>query len=472
MKKIIFVIGLFSTINLFAQFAEDATMLLENQYGFGAKSIAMGTAFTAVADDYSATYWNPAGLAQIKKMEFFIGLSHLSYDNNATYKGNLTNSNDSFTKFNSIGLVFPIPTYQGSLVFSLGYQRVKDFDNTLQFSGYNTNNNDLFFNIDIVDNLGNIIDNDDFYFDKNIEQEELVQQDGNLNNWSFAGAIDVSPNVSVGATLNFWTGNSSYLFDYLQTDVNDSFPSQIINTSINRDMDYYSYALSQKVLSDYSAFQMKLGALLRPSEYFKVGLNISLPYTMNVIEKFNENDVIVFDNGDEDRLDGDPSEFEYDVSLPFQFGIGAAYSSFGLTASLDLEYVDFSQVEFEVPDDIGLNSDYSALLDENKRIDANYDQKLKIKAGVEYLWQEQNLVFRGGYMLDPSPLKDADSDFDRNFLSGGIGIIVDKQFVLDLAYLYGYWKNIKDASTDYLIADSITEDITYQKIYLTTSFRF
>lgn len=463
MQKLVLIVTMAICFNLNAQFAEDAAALLDNQYGFGAKSMAMGSAFTAVSDDYSAIYWNPAGLAQIKKMEFYAGLSHLSFENDATFLGNPFNSNESFTKLSSLGLVFPIPTYQGSLVFALGYQRIKDFDNTLQFSGYNTNSNDLFFSFEENNNLV------DYYFDKDIQQEELVQQDGNLNNWSFAGAVDVSPNVSVGATLNFLTGNSSYLFDYLQTDINDSFPNATVDPNFNRNMDYHSYALSQKILTDYSSFQIKLGALLRPSSFFKVGLNITLPSTINIVEQYNDNDVIVFDDGFEDALVGDPSEFEYDVSLPFQFGLGGAYTFDDLTVSLDLEYLDVSQVEFELPSDVSLSSDYSALLDENKRIKSKYDQKLKLKAGAEYFWRDQNLMFRGGYMLDPSPLKDAPSDFDRQFLTAGLGLIVDKQFIIDLAFMHGTWKNF---SSDIYTPDGTEEDITYQKIYLTTSFRF
>ena len=34
--------------------------------GLGARATAMGGAFTAVADDFSAAYYNPAGLAQIE----------------------------------------------------------------------------------------------------------------------------------------------------------------------------------------------------------------------------------------------------------------------------------------------------------------------------------------------------------------------------------------------------------------------
>lgn len=37
--------------------------------GVGARSIAMGGAFTAVANDISAIYWNPSGLAQLKSGE-------------------------------------------------------------------------------------------------------------------------------------------------------------------------------------------------------------------------------------------------------------------------------------------------------------------------------------------------------------------------------------------------------------------
>jgi len=41
-------------------------------YGAGARSMAMGSAFTGVADDASATYWNPAGLSQITRKEVML----------------------------------------------------------------------------------------------------------------------------------------------------------------------------------------------------------------------------------------------------------------------------------------------------------------------------------------------------------------------------------------------------------------
>ena len=40
------------------------------QWGVGARAIALGKAFTAIANDGSAIYWNPAGLAQLSTREF------------------------------------------------------------------------------------------------------------------------------------------------------------------------------------------------------------------------------------------------------------------------------------------------------------------------------------------------------------------------------------------------------------------
>lgn len=45
-------------------FAMAGTVMAESR-GFGARALGMGGAFTAVADDGTAAYWNPAGLAQV-----------------------------------------------------------------------------------------------------------------------------------------------------------------------------------------------------------------------------------------------------------------------------------------------------------------------------------------------------------------------------------------------------------------------
>jgi hypothetical protein len=41
-------------------------------YAFGAKALAMGNAFVAVADDLTATFWNPAGLAALRDPQLYL----------------------------------------------------------------------------------------------------------------------------------------------------------------------------------------------------------------------------------------------------------------------------------------------------------------------------------------------------------------------------------------------------------------
>jgi Flp pilus assembly protein TadD len=49
-------------------------------YGSGARALAMGGAFTAISDDASATYWNPAGMSQLVRKEITLMQSTLFAD--------------------------------------------------------------------------------------------------------------------------------------------------------------------------------------------------------------------------------------------------------------------------------------------------------------------------------------------------------------------------------------------------------
>jgi hypothetical protein len=52
-------------------------------FGAGARSLGMGTAYTAIAQDATAAYWNPAGLAAVTRHEF--NLLHAALYGGATY---------------------------------------------------------------------------------------------------------------------------------------------------------------------------------------------------------------------------------------------------------------------------------------------------------------------------------------------------------------------------------------------------
>jgi hypothetical protein len=51
--------------------------------GIGARAMSMGGAFTAVADDASAVFWNPAGLAQLTDNQLFLSVDYPGVFSNA-----------------------------------------------------------------------------------------------------------------------------------------------------------------------------------------------------------------------------------------------------------------------------------------------------------------------------------------------------------------------------------------------------
>ena len=112
--------------------------------GFGARSMGMGGANTALGDDPSGMYWNPAGLAGIQNGTFYVETNNLNYNNNTTYVGGTTkNPLQKFGQLNGFGIVYPVPTVRGSLVIAMGYNRILNYDSFMSFSGFSLEDNTL-----------------------------------------------------------------------------------------------------------------------------------------------------------------------------------------------------------------------------------------------------------------------------------------------------------------------------------------
>ena len=116
--------------------------LLGFTQGVGARAIGMGGAFVAMADDYSAIFGNASGLAQIRRMELTGSYNALSYENNTSYYNSSVSDKTNFSNLNSIGFVFPVPTYRGSMVFAFGYNRIANYNSNFIIKGFNTSVDD------------------------------------------------------------------------------------------------------------------------------------------------------------------------------------------------------------------------------------------------------------------------------------------------------------------------------------------
>ena len=458
MKNIIkiAIISLILALNISAQSPEEAINFLDNESGVGIKAQAMGNAFVGVADDYSALYWNPAGLTQLDRSQISGSLYHLQFNNESTFSQNTMMDDRNFTKLKSIDMAYAFPTSQGSFVIAFGFNRFKDYDNFLYFSGFNTQSNDLSFELEDLDG------NYDWYdFDRNVQQTEQISQDGNLNAWSIGGGIALSPKFSVGLTLNFYSGSGQYLFDFYQDDVNDVYTTY--------PGDYYSYELHQKILTDLSGIGIKLGGLMHLNENLRLGMAIDFPTYLTITENYSANDVLTFDDGYISELDLGEGEWEYVVQYPFKFSGGVALDIKQFLVAASFEYRDWSQVQFEVPDGISLNQDYNDLLSENKYFAEDFRSTLNLAAGAEYRVQGTGVKLRGGYRYVPSPLVDADKELNREYFSAGLGYDIDDNSTFNFSITKGYWKR---NSVDSYTPGGTQESIETTQFMAGVNFKF
>ena len=392
--------------------------MLGTEYGVGVRAMGMGGAFVGMANDYSATYWNPAGLGQIRRMELTGSFNSLNYDLNTEYFGNSFSDKTSFTNLNSIGYVFPIPTYRGSMVFALGYNKVSNFNSNFTVEGFN-----------------------DFASDSVFQQASQFDR-GGLNQWTFAGAAQMSENLYLGGSVNFWTGNHDYSYELNEWD----------------DLDIYEegqWQYQDQIDTKITGFNFKFATLYNLNNRLRFGATIETPVTFTGSEEWSTFEQVDWD--DNTYWDTTSTgEYEYKIKKPITFNVGASISLPLLTISGDATFTDWSQLEYTDPAELNI---------ENREFLKNLEATQKYRLGAEMILPLVNTRLRAGYIFEPDPYKEGFSTYsDKNYISAGVGFLLDRQFTLDIAAIHGWW--------DYIGEDNYTEEIKIFNYFVSASFRF
>jgi long-subunit fatty acid transport protein len=453
----------------FAQFPEDALRLSMPGFGVGARALGMGGAYNGVASDFSAIYWNPAGLAQMTRAEFSAGLSYLNSQDDGTFFGTTTGAENNVTNLNTLGLVHPVPVRRGSLVLAFGFHREGNFASGLEFNGFNPNssiiqnsapNGDIYPS-DLSDNLAYqlYLANLDTLTGRFISpimdrltQSGTVTESGGLNNWSIAGAVDIAPNTSVGLTVTYVAGSYRYDRSYLEED-----KANIYATS---PFDFGQLDIEDFIDGDISGVNAKFGLMYRIPERFRFGLTVKTPTAFTIKETYGTSATARFDNGDKTTYTSDGTT-EYDVRTPWVLGAGASVILKDLLLSADAEFTDWTAMEFA-----NASSD---LLSMNKDIKSTFRSTWEFRFGGEYDIAGSGFRLRAGYGLRPSPYKGDPSDYDRTTISGGAGMLLGGSVMLDLAYTHTAWKNYR---TNYNATSRVDEALTWNTFLATLSYRF
>jgi len=438
-----------------AQTPQEAVYFMYDEDGVGIRAQSMGNAYVGLANDYSAIYWNPAGLTQLRTSEIVGSLYHLKFNNEATFAGTTIPDARNFTKLQSLGLAYKFPTTQGSFVLAFGYNRYKNYDEYLYFSGFSADSIDLGF--DLEDNNGNV----NFYpYDRYVQRTEEMNQDGNLNAWSIGAGLMVSPRLALGVTFDFFSGQNKYMMDFFQDDIDNNYHTY--------PADYNAYELHDQIISKFSGWGAKLGAMLLLTDDLRAGVTVDFPRSMLVSETYGSNDVLIFDDGYSSEANLADGDWEYVVKYPFKFSGGASLDLGPFTLAGSFEYRDWTQVEFDLPDNQVLSNDYQSLLDDNKLFAQSFRATFAYSAGGEFRLPGTGFSLRAGYRVQPSPIISSGDLLDREYISAGLGYYLDRNTIFNFGYTVGTWNRY---SADTFTPSGTTEKIKSEKFLAGLTFR-
>jgi long-subunit fatty acid transport protein len=434
MKKITFSLIIFILLFPILSFSQEFTewqpieeVSAGNFFGVGARAMGMGGAHIACVNDATALIYNPAGLARIKRLEFSLGLTHQRFENETGFLGSILpqgsnpyynniNRLQSNTRFSSASFVYPVPTYRGSLVFGLGVFRMMSFDKTFKYTY----------------SLGPRY---------HPVAEELISESGGINMWSFGGAIDISPSISLGLGLNYWHGKEDYTleseFSWWQGDT------------------LFEIRYNDEIYDDYSGFSAKLGMSVHPTKYFSFGFTLESPTWFTIDEEY----ILRTDSThtyDEYIWLIEESGFpRYKLTHPYRFGMGAAIHFKNLLLAGDINYADWSQLEYREGFDIG---------EKNRNVKEYYQDVIRWGAGAEFLIPQISGKIRTGYYSDPLPYESRYLESDRSYLTLGFGFLIDRVMTIDFAWVHGFYDFKYEL-------DSFKEEYTTDRFFITTAFR-
>jgi len=323
-----------------------------NLNSIGVKAGSMGGAFIGLADDYSAVYWNPAGISQIENPQlagYFTGVMPSATYSTETFKIDAKSESQMFPV---PGLMGYVPIVAGTINAGLG--------------------------VYIPSGLGVTWNGNDF----------VNMTGGKSYEWmSEIGVVNIAPSVSWQILSNLSVGaavNISYGFlDMKQPQM------QVMN----QQPVWGQYAESSSGWGVGATF----GVLYQPIDLLSVGFGFKTANTIS-FEGTAEHELMKAGLGGAYK-DADISR---EIAWPTWMGGGVAlHLGSGVTVTADVQYTNWGSMD-------SIKTTYKnwemAGLTENEMI-LKWEDRMQFRIGAE--WEVlSTLAIRGGFYLDPAPAPD------------------------------------------------------------------
>ena len=343
--------------------------------GLGARARAMGGAFVAIADDTSAGFWNPAGLAfaeaPLTQLELKADRLDVAY---IPPGDTLQRNNTHILVVPELGTIIPLHNQRFPTLELLGYVPY-----ALQLQ-----------------------------WDPQAAYRDNVTYD-KIRVISAGGATAYQVNDRLAVGIAAFTNNGKVI-------LKNAVPS-LVYAGVAGLPD----AAFSAVGSDTSP-NVHLGVLWHANRALWLGLAYRSPIDLTI-------------RGDADlAIPGGPvitDQWELPLTLPQSLSLGAAWQATPvLLVAGQADWVDWSSIDQQV-----INFQHGAL--PNSQTARNWRNRVQLRLGVEYTACKP-IILRAGYSYDPTPVPDSTLDpllldLNRHIVSAGIGA-TGRNWAIDVSY--------------------------------------
>jgi hypothetical protein len=411
--------------------------------GVGTKALSMGNSFVAVADDFTAVYWNPAGLAFTPVRELQFSLDALRSDAQTDLAGTKTDVMQQRLRIGHAGLLRALPSSRGGFSFAIGFIRPWVLDNVYNARGTDTftgrqERMSRYYSVNITG---------DTIMDTLHSGDRLTYDEAEKH---ISGQINMIP-ISVGWQFAEGWGVGITVAPIFGTEF------QINNYQTTKDGNLFEYG-QEKSKRVFYGLDARLGLMFAPGERLKIGIRLQMPQTIGIVQDFSYRDRFYTD-----YVDNYPNE-RGTLTTNFNGAIGAAYKLpfmlISTEATARAPYADAesgSQRSMWKP---GISGGIEVPLTFISTVlRAGYSWKELDLYPYKLEWEAEPFLYEPDYRIDQN----------RQMFTGGFAILIKDYATIEAAYAYSMWKY---AVVDPDWQNSISESHASHRFQVSFSLRY
>jgi len=407
-----------------------------NPVGSGARALGMGGAFIAIADDATAASWNPGGLIQLETPEISIVGTYFDRTENNSFKNEDADDQQTVNdaNINYLSAAHPFTAWNRNMIISASHQYLYDLNRTLKYPVLDTSQ--------LIDYNG----------------RAKFDHEGNLSAIGIAYAVQATPRLSVGFTLNFWQ-------DGLYDNRLRSTVTETGSGTVTANGNSYTLEYDQEDLYSYRGLNANFGILWNIGSQFSMGAVLKTPFTAEVDHSHTEHWELRFpDNPVLSQIFTIDEDTDEEIDFPMSYGIGFA-NRFSDTFTISFDIYRTEWDNFIITEEDG---DERSPITGERADEVDIEQTTQARFGLEYLiiFEPYVIPFRGGLFYDPTP---ADGELDDFYgFSCGSGFAKGK-IVFDIAYQYRFGNDV----SEYILKEfDFSQNVLEHTVYASVIYHF